>query len=314
MQRRPRPLRDPAAAARQAKRESKYIDFKESFDPREAGEWCELLKDLVAMANSGGGLVIVGLDDKGRHSGKSVKGVLDLDPATITDKFVRYTGENYDGVNVHRSTRSGRPTALLTVQESDSPLVFIKPGTYASPSGGQARAFNQGVVYVRHGAKSEPATGLDLRVVLDRKVALAREAWLGNMRKVVEAGPDAMVAVYRPTSGDPADQPQRIQLTSDPNAAVYGRLDPDTSHPYRQTEVVQEVNRRLPKGVRINAHDVLSVRRTHGTDTNPLFFHQPRFGSPQYSDSFIDWIVEEHARDKDFFANARAHYYASQKS
>jgi hypothetical protein len=50
-------------------------------------------------------------------------------------------------------------------------------------------------------------------VILDRKVAVAREGWLGNMRKVVEAGPDAMVAVYRPTSsGDPADQPQRIQL------------------------------------------------------------------------------------------------------
>jgi hypothetical protein len=102
------------------------------------------------------------------------------------------------------------------------------------------------------------------------------------MRKVVEAGPDAMVAVYRPSSGDSADEPQRIQLTSDPNAAaVYGRSDPDTSHPHGQTEVVKEVNRRLPKGVRINSHDILSVRRTDGTDSTPLFFHQPRFGSPQ---------------------------------
>ena len=314
MQRRPRPLRYPAAAAKRAKRESKYIDFKEGFDPGDKGEWCEVLKDLVAMANTGGGLVVVGLDDKGRHSNKSVRSILDLDPATITDKFLRYTGENFDGVNVHKATRGGRPIAILAVEESDSPLVFIKPGTYASRSGGQARAFSQGVVYVRHGAKSEPATGLDLRVVLDRKVALAREAWLVNMRRVVEAGPDAMVAVYRPTSGDPVDQPQRIQLTSDPNAAVYGRLDPDTSHPHRQTEVVREVNRRLPKGVKINAHDILSIRRTHGTDSNPLFFHQPRFGSPQYSDPFVDWVVEEYAREKDFFANARAHYYAGQRS
>jgi hypothetical protein len=204
MQRRPRPLREPAAAARQAKRESKYVDFKESFDPAEKGEWCELLKDLVAMANSGGGIVVVGWNDKGQHSGKPVNDVLDLDPATITDKFVKYTGENFDGVNIQKATRGGRSIAIFAADESDSPLVFIKPGTYASPNGGQARAFSQGVVYVRHGAKSEPATGLDLRVVLDRKVALAREAWLGNMRKVVEAGPDAMVAVYRPTSGDSA--------------------------------------------------------------------------------------------------------------
>jgi hypothetical protein len=235
-----------------------------------------------------------------------------LDPATITDKFMRYTGENFDGVDVHKATRGRRTIAILAVAESDSPLVFIKPGTYPSPSGGQSRAFSQGVVYVRHGAKSEPATGLDLRVVLERKVALAREAWLGNMRKVVEAGPDAMVAVYRPTTGDAVDQPQRIQLTSDPNAAVYGRLDPDASHPYRQTELVTEVNRRLPKGVTINAHDILSVRRTHDTDTNPSFFHQPRFGSPQYSDSFVDWIAEQYERDKEFFTNARAHYYTIQ--
>jgi hypothetical protein len=92
MHRRPRPLRDPAAAARQAKRESKYVDFKESFDPADKGEWCELLKDLVAMANSGGGIVVVGWNDKGQHSGKPVNAVLDLDPATITDKFVKYTG------------------------------------------------------------------------------------------------------------------------------------------------------------------------------------------------------------------------------
>jgi hypothetical protein len=37
-------------------------------------------------------------------------------------------------------------------------------------------------------------------------------------------------------------------------------------------------------------------------------------GAPQYSDPFIDWIVEEYARDKNFFANARAHYHASQMS
>ncbi|GAG15539.1 unnamed protein product, partial [marine sediment metagenome] len=27
-----------------AKRESKYVDFKRSFNPKSAGEWCELIK------------------------------------------------------------------------------------------------------------------------------------------------------------------------------------------------------------------------------------------------------------------------------
>ena len=33
-----------------AKRESKYVDFKSSFEPASTGEWCELVKDIVAMA------------------------------------------------------------------------------------------------------------------------------------------------------------------------------------------------------------------------------------------------------------------------
>lgn len=37
-----------------AKRESKFVDFKRSFNPAEGGEWCELIKDIVAMANTGG--------------------------------------------------------------------------------------------------------------------------------------------------------------------------------------------------------------------------------------------------------------------
>ncbi len=45
-----------------AKRESKYLDFKSSFNPDSAGEWCELIKDIVAMANTGGGIIIIGLE------------------------------------------------------------------------------------------------------------------------------------------------------------------------------------------------------------------------------------------------------------
>lgn len=38
-----------------AKRESKYIEFKSAFDVESAAEWCEIVKDIVALCNSGGG-------------------------------------------------------------------------------------------------------------------------------------------------------------------------------------------------------------------------------------------------------------------
>lgn len=47
-----------------AKRESKHIEFKHSFDPTSMGEWCEVINDIVAIANSGGGIIVFGLETR----------------------------------------------------------------------------------------------------------------------------------------------------------------------------------------------------------------------------------------------------------
>jgi hypothetical protein len=78
--------------------------------------------------------------------------------------------------------------------------------------------------------------------------------------------------------------------------------------------VIREVNVRLV-GVGVNAFDVLSVRRVHAVseETRPEFVHVPKFGSPQYSDAFVDWLVGEHERDPGFFARAKTSYLATRK-
>src|SRR5437870_12078012 len=88
-----------------AKRESKYVEFKEQFDPNSAGAWCELVKDIVAIANSGGGVIVVGLTSRGVLSRQDVVHVLELDPATFTDKIARYTGTQFDGTEIMECTR-----------------------------------------------------------------------------------------------------------------------------------------------------------------------------------------------------------------
>jgi len=45
--------------------EGPSLDFKAYFDPQSKGDWCELIKDILAMTNSGGGLIIVGVNDDG---------------------------------------------------------------------------------------------------------------------------------------------------------------------------------------------------------------------------------------------------------
>jgi len=70
---------------------------------------------------------------------------------------------------------------------------------------------------------------------------------------------------------------------------------------------------RSDEGDVVNAFDVLSVRRVHAIseETRPEFVHVPKFGSPQYSDAFVDWLIGEDERDPEFFAQAKAKYLAS---
>jgi hypothetical protein len=129
---------------------------------------------------------------------------------------------------------------------------------------------------------------------------------------VMHAPDGAEVAVIETAERDDEGRPTLIRLTTDPHAPLYGQVDPDRSHPYRQKEVIREVNARLV-GVSVNAFDVLSVRRVHAIteETRPEFVHVPKFGSPQYSDAFVDWLVGEYERDPEFFTRAKAKYLAT---
>ena len=103
-----------------------------------------------------------------------------------------------------------------------------------------------------------------------------------------------------------------VRVVQDRRAPAYRVVDYDKTHPYRQKEVIREVNARLGGAV-VNAFDVLSARRVHAIseETRPEFVHVPKFGSPQYSDAFVDWLVGEHGRDADFFPRAKAKYLAT---
>jgi predicted HTH transcriptional regulator len=70
-------------------RESKHVEFKEGFDPAVNGEWCELLKDLVAIANSGGGVILFGIKNTGVASEWDPTQLLEFDPAKIVDKIAQ---------------------------------------------------------------------------------------------------------------------------------------------------------------------------------------------------------------------------------
>jgi Putative DNA-binding domain len=292
-----------------AKSESKSVDFKSAFDPDRLADWCELLKDVVAMANSGGGTILIGVADNGQcTSGSSGLKILQTDPAMVTDKIAKYTGVQFDAFTIDAVKRRGRKVAMITIGWADPPMIFEKPGTYTLEDGKQQKtAFGAGTFYVRHGAKSEPARSADIARLVDRHVQRARREWLLGVKKVSLAPRGSTVSVLPRgvvQSTDPSATP--IRITDDPGAPGYQVIDPDKTHPWRQKELLEQLNKSL--SAKINPYDLLAVRRLHHVDDDPNFVHRARFGSNQYSPAFADWLLKQHAADPRFFKKCRSSF------
>jgi hypothetical protein len=276
--------------AASATRSSKRVQLAEAID------WPSLVRDVAAMANSGGGVIVV--------AGRG------LDEEELYEQLASNVDPDFEGFEGHAIDRGGEPATALIVEQVTTPLAFTQAGHPVS-----GPAFARGDVYFRHGSKSGPASGSDVRDFIRRALDATRQQWIANIRHVMHAPDRAEVAIVETAERDEEGRPTLIRLTTDPHAPLYGQVDPDRSHPYRQKEVISVVSERLDGARDVNAFDILSVRRVYGIseETRPEFVHVPKFGSPQYSDAFVDWLVEQDARQAGFFDDAKTRYVATRR-
>ena len=287
--------------------ESSSVDYKASFDATSSAEWVEVVKDVVALANSGGGVVIFGIADDGAPSKFDCGTLEQLDPATLTDKIYKYTGQQFHAFTFLRAIRDGRLLFAIAVDGATVPIVFSKPGTYSVGDGKQKNAFSAGTVYFRHGAKSEPANSDDLRLFIEDRIEKMRKAWFEGIAKVVEAPPGSQIQVTTPEASEIAEGP--VRLVNDPSAPAVRQLSVDETHPFRQKEVVKEVNRLLRGAKTINSYHIQCVRQAYGTEANPTFAYTMNYSSPRYSRAFVDWIIQQHSENPEFFEDAKRRAY-----
>ncbi len=289
--------------------ETAAVDFKACLDVENKGEWLEVLKDFVAMANSGGGLILFGLDNSANPTGSNVAPILDYDVSRIGDKLRKYTGTNFGGFTLFPVSRVAAQLAGIRIAASPTPLVFTADGQYTNAVGQERFAFRQGVVYFRHGAKSEPGTTDDLRAFLERELERVKNSWLSGIRQVVEAPAGAVVSVGLPSQATPEGNADRVRLVADPEAVGVVLMDPNKTHPYTLRDVVAEVNRRLARGVQITVYDLLGIRRLYAIDSNKVYRYKPKTGSSQYSDALIQWIADQVNAASAFLATLRERHH-----
>lgn len=116
--------------AESASRKSKHLEFKREFEVASGQAWCELIKDIVAIANSGGGIIIIGVANDGSNAAFDASVLLAHDTADIANRIARYTGNQLIDIEVMEIKRNGQDRAAIFVSDIDVPIVFTKPGTY----------------------------------------------------------------------------------------------------------------------------------------------------------------------------------------
>ena len=113
----------------------------------------------------------------------------------------------------------------------------------------------------------------------------------------------------------------RLVLTKNPaegdiaiNSGIGGEMvgvvevpkDPAKTHPFRQKELIAQLNKQLGCA-KVNQYDIRCIVKVHKIKTRNNFYYQGEIkGSPvQYSAKFADWVLAQHQKDPEFFLKMR---------
>jgi hypothetical protein len=292
-----------------AKRESKAVEFKQRFEPTDAQQALEVLKDIVAIANSGGGTLAIGINNAGESCGSDVKPVLGHDHAKYCDLIRKYTMQNFADFEVIERKKDDHSVAIFLINPPDTPLVFEKPGTYPIENNRQHAAFSQGTVYFRHGAKSECGTTDDLRKFISQRVREMQDQLVKGLRKVSEAPRGSQLQVVpRGTTRAGLDGALPVRMTLNPDAQGVIAVDRHEIFPYRQKDVMKRLKKVLPIGTAPNTYELQAINKVYKIAAEKDLSWQPDFSSRQYSEAFIEWIVDRISKDKKFLRKTRRRF------
>lgn len=179
-------------------REEEALDYKRSYDltGRSTKDRVEMVRDVVAMANTSGGYIVLGVDE--RRTG----GTLAYEPVGISEDHLggldidrlKPQVERYLNVPVpirlqvhHLEEYGGYCFALVYVEESpEGTIVMEKDGQYQDGNGRSETVFRAGDVLVRDGGSSRRADQNAMREQVSKMRRRERERWTEEILGVRE--------------------------------------------------------------------------------------------------------------------------------
>ena len=161
------------------------VELKREFDNSKRS-WLELLPHVVAMANTGGGTLVFGVDKDGNRTGINASLLQAFDPGNVSNKLCSFTSARVS-TSYQELLFEGNLFGFMEISASDRLVVFDSDGNYQSPDGKPGRAFIAGVVYTRVPGSTRAAQQADLDSLIDRLVQVKISRILARIEHVAHA-------------------------------------------------------------------------------------------------------------------------------
>lgn len=184
-------------AAAEGVPESESLDFKRSLPPKETLPQSDVKKDLAAMANYGGGVLVYGVTDNNSHAGSRT------DVGVVDDNYV----QAYQRVAYNHVTPPLHNVELIPLGSDDGPraLVVVVPASQQVPHMliDKDKKFQ---VPVRHGADTGWLPESEIARLYQQRFATSREQrqmlldLYGRTSDLAASNGYWAVAVARPTT------------------------------------------------------------------------------------------------------------------
>lgn len=287
--------------------ETAKVEFKSTTDTSEARFWVQLIRSVMAMHNSGGGVIVFGLDSAGQPVGGDLTALRAIDPVHISDKAKHYTDRPLPGVVREEFDKNGGTFPGWIIPAAASPVPFSRHGDVHNGQGKPEKLFYAGQIYVRRGAASVPADAGDIALIAERIRNLARQEFAAQIGQFAVVPEGHTIQILPPGGVVSGSTPAgSVRITTDPNAPGAVIVDKFKTHPHNKTELVKRLLTRIP-GIRITGHDIACIRKVYASEIEPKdFVWRPVRCPPQYPEEFIEWIAGRIGQDPAFLEKTRA--------
>ena len=201
------------------------------------------------MSNSGGGVIVFGVDDDGRRVGLRQPLLSLMDPARINGQIEPKAPGARVNTSYFEMTYYRLRYGFLCIHPQNDLIVFEKEWGYQKPNGHHQTVIREGILYARGVGETRPARQADSTHMVRRLVETASKALLARIERIATVPLDSEIVAVGPGSGGRGVRlvdatyglPVRVVDEGEEAVAIAEVLTADLPYSSKQAEFMSQV-------------------------------------------------------------------------